>query len=84
MSIVKLNYNTKSDGPEYELAGTYNHDAVLPWSDAPVAETNKEKIKYNLRYLFILLEIAKEDHIFQQNQMSKVSSEFMNSQDTVN
>ena len=44
----------------------------------------KKKIKYNLRYLFILLEIAKENHIFQQNQMSKVSSEFMNSQDTVN
>ena len=48
VSIVKLNYNTKSDGPEYELAGTYNHDAVLPWSDAPVAETNKEKNKIQL------------------------------------
>lgn len=43
-----LNNNSKSDGPQYELGGTYNHDAVIPWSDAPIAETRKENGKIQL------------------------------------
>ena len=48
VSIIMLNNNSKSDGPQYELGGTYNHDAVIPWSDAPIAETRKENGKIQL------------------------------------
>ena len=48
VSIIMLNNNSKSDGPQYELGGTYNHDAVIPWSDAPIAETRKEDGKIQL------------------------------------
>lgn len=48
ISVVKLDYNPKGDGPEYSLAGTYNHERSIPWSDAPIAETSRTKNKIQL------------------------------------
>ena len=38
VSIVKLKDNTIKDGSQYEADGFYNHDAVIPFHNAPIAQ----------------------------------------------
>jgi RHS repeat-associated protein len=48
VSIVKLKYNSKGDGPQYEADGFFNHEAIIPYRDASIAQTKHINGKYEI------------------------------------
>ena len=48
VTIVKLEYNSRGDGPTYENDGIFNHDNTIPYSDAPVASEKTKESGYQV------------------------------------
>ena len=48
VSIVKLEYNSRGDGPMYESAGIFNHENTIPYSDADVGGEKTKETGYQV------------------------------------